>query len=130
MASCGVTAGNVVGWQSVVLENDDLRVVVLPDKGAEIHQIVDLRSGTAILFEAPWGLQEPRAAPLPGSGDDAFMWNYAGGWQELFPSVNEPCRYRGREIPFHGEVARCPGSTRCSRAVAATRACGSGRARG
>ena len=43
-SSCHVTAGDVVGWRSIVLENDDLQVVVLPDKGAEIHQIVDLRS--------------------------------------------------------------------------------------
>ena len=36
------------------------------------------------------------------------MWNYAGGWQELFPSVNEACVYRGERIPFHGEVASLP----------------------
>jgi len=98
----------VRGWRSVALENDVLRVVVLPDKGAEIHQISDPRSGTAVLFEAPWGLQPPGAPPLPGSGEDSFMWNYAGGWQVLFPSVNEPCVYRGRPIPFHGEVASLP----------------------
>jgi hypothetical protein len=108
MASCRAAAGNVAGWQSVVLENDDLQVIVLPDKGAEIHQIVDLRSGTELLFKGPWGLQPPGAPPLPGSGDDPFMWNYAGGWQELFPSVNEACTYRGRAIPFHGEVASLP----------------------
>lgn len=103
-----VTAGEVGGWRSVALENDELRVIVLPDKGAEIHQIVDLRSGTEILFKGPWGLRPPGAEPLPGSGDDAFMWNYAGGWQELFPSVNAACAYRGHEIPFHGEVASQP----------------------
>ena len=91
-----------------MLENDELRVIVLPEKGAEIHQIVDLRSGTPVLFEGPWGLRPPGAEPLPGSGEDAFMWNYAGGWQELFPSVNAACVYRGSEIPFHGEVASLP----------------------
>ena len=103
-----VAAGNVAGWRSVVLENDVVSVVVLPDKGAEIHQIIDLRSGTRILFEGQWGLRPPGAEPLPGSGDDPFMWNYAGGWQELFPSVNEVCTYRGHQIPFHGEVASLP----------------------
>jgi galactose mutarotase-like enzyme len=100
-----VSVGEVAGWRSLVLENDALRVVVLPGKGAEIHQIVDRRSDTGILFEAPWGLPPPGAPPLEGSGDDPFLWNYGGGWQELFPSVNEPCTYRGRAIPFHGEVA-------------------------
>lgn len=107
MAS-GVREGEVVGWGSIVLANDELEVTVLPDKGAEIHQISDVRSGTGILFQAPWGLRPPDAPPLPGSGDDPFMWNYAGGWQELFPSVNEPCVYRGKAIPFHGEVAALP----------------------
>ena len=108
MGSCRVAAGEVAGWRSVVIENDAIRVVVLPDKGAEIHQITELRSGTDLLFEGPWGLRPPGASPLPGSGDDEFMWNYAGGWQELFPSVNEACAYRGKQIPFHGEVASLP----------------------
>ena len=34
-----------------------------------------------------------------------FLANYEGGWQELLPSCNDPCSYRGTEIPFHGEVA-------------------------
>jgi hypothetical protein len=108
MGSCRVVEGEVVGWPSVVLLNDHLEVTVLPGKGAEIHQIVDVATGTGILFQGPWGLRPPGAEPLPGSGDDPFMWNYAGGWQELFPSVNEPCTYHGAPIPFHGEVAALP----------------------
>src|SRR3954468_4385046 len=104
-----VTFGDETGWRSVVLESDALRVVVLPDKGAEIHRLIHRGSGVDVLFHGPWGLQPPGAPPLEGSGDDAFMWNYAGGWQELFPSVNEGCTYRGRQIPFHGEVATLPG---------------------
>lgn len=100
-----VEYGEVAGWRSVVLENEALRVVVLPAKGAEIHSLLDLRTGVELLFKAPWGLRPPGAPPLPGSGGDAFMWNYAGGWQELFPSADEACTYRGRPIPFHGEVA-------------------------
>ena len=103
-----VSFGEETGWRSVVLESDALRVVVLPDKGAEIHRLVDLESGVDVLFHGPWGLRPPGAPPLAGSGDDAFMWNYAGGWQELFPSVNAACTYRGHRIPFHGEVATLP----------------------
>src|SRR5436190_2950932 len=100
--------GEETGWRSVVLESDELRVVVLPDKGAEIHRLVHRESDVDVLFHGPWGLQPPGAPPLEGSADDTFMWNYAGGWQELFPSVNESCAYRGRRIPFHGEVATLP----------------------
>jgi hypothetical protein len=69
---------------------------------------VHRESDVDVLFHGPWGLQPPGAPPLEGSGDDEFMWNYAGGWQELFPSVNESCTYRGKRIPFHGEVATLP----------------------
>jgi hypothetical protein len=106
MASVSVAEEN--GWRSVVLESNELQVVVLPDKGAEIHRLVHRESGIDILFKGPRGLRPPGAPALEGSGDDEFMWNYAGGWQELFPSVNESCTYRGRRIPFHGEVATLP----------------------
>jgi|SRR5581483_856764 len=103
-----VSAGSVAGWESIVLENGALRVTVLPEKGADIYSLVDLRTGVDVLFKGPWGLRPPGAEPLPGSDGDEFMWNYEGGWQELLPSVNEACTYRGRRIPFHGEVASLP----------------------
>jgi hypothetical protein len=107
-AGCRVTTGSASGWQSLVLENDELQVVVLPDKGADIYALVHLATGIDVLFKGPWGLRPPGAPPLDGSGDDEFMWNYEGGWQELFPSVNAACTYRGKRIPFHGEVASLP----------------------
>jgi len=108
MPSCRVSTGTVNGWQSLVLENDELRVVVLPAKGADIYELMHVATGIDVLFKGPWGLQPPGAPALEGSGDDEFMWNYEGGWQELFPSVNEVSTYRGNRIPFHGEVASLP----------------------
>ena len=105
---CRVSIGRVAGWRSLVLESDELRVTVLPDKGADIYEFVDLATSIDVLFKGPWGLQPPGAPPLEGSGDDEFMWNYEGGWQELLPNVNEACTYRGHRIPFHGEVASLP----------------------
>lgn len=108
MRSCRVSTGTVNGWQSLVLENGALRVVVLPEKGADIYELIHVDTGIDVLFKGPWGLRAPGAPPLEGSGDDEFMWNYEGGWQELFPSVNDACTYRGNRIPFHGEVASLP----------------------
>lgn len=108
MSNGRVTTGSVEGWRSLVLENDELRVTVLPEKGADIYELVDLATEIDVLFKGPWGLQPPGAQPLEGSGDDQFLWNYEGGWQELFPSVNEACSHRGNRIPFHGEVASLP----------------------
>jgi len=105
---CSLRTGSLVGWDSVALENDALRVTVLPAKGADIYELVDLRSDIDVLFKAPWGLKSPGAPPREGSGDVEFLWNYEGGWQELLPNANDACSYRGIEVPFHGEVATLP----------------------
>ena len=103
-----VAKGEISGWRAVTLENDSLAVTVLPDKGADIYALVDKTSGLDVLFKAPWGLEPPGAPPREGSGELEFLWNYEGTWQELFPSANDPCRYGGEPIPFHGEVATLP----------------------
>ena len=59
-----VSRGSVAGWESVVLETSELRVSVLPEKGADIYELVDVRTGTDVLFKGPWGLQPPSSPPL------------------------------------------------------------------
>jgi len=103
-----VRESEIGGWRSVTVENEALRLTVLPDKGADIYELVDLASGVDPLFKGPWGLLPPGSAPREGSGDVEFLWNYEGAWQELFPNVNEAASYGGRQIPFHGEVATLP----------------------
>jgi galactose mutarotase-like enzyme len=96
------------GWVELTLENERLRVTVLPEKGADVVSLLHKQSGVDPLFRAPWGLQSPGASPREGSDGHAFLENYAGGWQELFPNAGDPCEYRGETIPFHGEVATLP----------------------
>lgn len=103
-----VREGVVEGWRALTVENDALRLTVLPDKGADMVELVDLRSGIDPLFKGPWGLLPPGSQPREGSGDVEFLANYEGTWQELFPNVNEAASYRGKRIPFHGEVATLP----------------------
>jgi Domain of unknown function (DUF4432) len=105
---CCLSETSVAGWRAIILESGALRAVVLPDKGADLVELVDVASGVDVLFHAPWGLAPPAAAPREGSDGHAFLANYGGGWQELFPSVNGPCERLGETIPFHGEVATLP----------------------
>ena len=98
----------VAGWRAVTLRGERLEVVVLPERGAEIHALRDRESGLDVLFHAPWGIQPPGAEPRGGSDGHGFLERYAGGWQELFPSAGDPTIHRGAEIPFHGEVALLP----------------------
>jgi hypothetical protein len=106
----GIRESLVHGWRAVHLTSDKLEVTVLPGKGADIYAITDLGSGVDPLFTAPWGLQPPGATPRAGSDGTAFLENYEGGWQELFPNTNDPASYRGLSLPFHGEVASLPWS--------------------
>jgi Domain of unknown function (DUF4432) len=100
--------GERAGWRSLTLRNGCVEVTVLPDRGCEIYEFRDRSTGVDVLFKSPWGLQPPGAPPRAGSDGMAFLHNYGGGWQELFPSCNDACIYRGVELPFHGEVAVAP----------------------
>jgi galactose mutarotase-like enzyme len=103
-----VTVGELCGWRSLTLANDEIRVVVLPDKGADVCSFVDLRTGVELLFQAPWGLQPPGSAAREGAERLGFLANYEGGWQELLPNTNDPCTVNGVDHPYHGEVATRP----------------------
>jgi galactose mutarotase-like enzyme len=97
----------VNGHHALFLENNLLRIGVLPEKGADIFDLT-LKSAEhsediQFLMQTPWGLKPTGAQPPLD-----FLENYEGGWQELFPNANDGCQYRGRDIPFHGEVALLP----------------------
>jgi hypothetical protein len=105
LADCCISNEIVAGWRTLVLENDLMQAVLLPDKGADLYRLIHKPSGLDVLYQSHWGLQPPGSQPREGSGEIEFQWNYEGGWQELFPNAHHACIYRGRAIPFHGEVA-------------------------
>ena len=87
----------------VQLENDVLRVTVLPEIGGKISSIVALSTGTARgteLLQPPLVPVVPRPAGLPFDRSDA------SGWDECLPSVSG-CRLAdGRQIQDHGDLWR------------------------
>ena len=93
----------IQGHEALWLENARLRVAVLPRKGADIVAFTHVPTGVEFLMRTPSGLQPPGAAP-----PKHFLENYEGAWQELFPNHSDACTYRGRLVPFHGEVALLP----------------------
>jgi galactose mutarotase-like enzyme len=95
--------GQYRGHAALWLENEFLRVGVLPEKGADIFEFVYRPSGIQILIEMPGGLKPPS-----GSLQGEFLDNYEGGWQELFPNHGDACEFRGQTLPMHGEVALLP----------------------
>lgn len=96
----------------LLLENELLRVGVLPEQGSDIASFLHKPSDTDPLWRSPW--QPPyQAGATPrskGDPDLAFLDRYHGGWQELFPSCGSPALLQGRRLPAHGEVFALPWS--------------------
>lgn len=94
------------GVRAVALENDHVRITILPDKGADIYQWIHKGRGIDVLWKSPWGLRRPGAG-IPSSFDSAVTWIewYPGGWQVLFPNGGNACDYKGVELSFHGEAS-------------------------
>ncbi|MBI1280946.1 MAG: DUF4432 family protein [Anaerolineaceae bacterium] len=106
--TCRITTGSEAGHKALYLENDLLRITVLPEKGADIYTFLHKPSGIDFLWKNPIGLWPPGSPAHDGSADMGFLQNYEGCWQELFPSCNGPTTYNGQTIPFHGEVVTLP----------------------
>lgn len=95
----------LAGWQALTLENDLLRVTLLPEKGSDIVEFVYKPHDLDFLWKAPWGLPPKPDSPLPRDG---FMDFYEGGWQEILPSGGLPNTYSGVEYGLHGELWSLP----------------------
>ncbi|MFC4118587.1 DUF4432 family protein [Nonomuraea zeae] len=97
------------GLRAVVLENERLRVTVVPDKGGDVVEFLHKPTDTDFVWLSPQGLRDPHDH-LQGAADDVaqFIDHYEGGWQEIFPSGGAPSEYRGARLAQHGEVSGLP----------------------
>ena len=83
--------------RTVILENSLLRVVILPEVGARIHQLIFKPLDINLLWNHP--RIAPERIPFGARYDDVWP----GGWDELFPN-NEPGVINGELFPDHGEI--------------------------
>lgn len=91
------TGATVKGVRAIAMENEFLRLVVLPEAGAKIWQIYYKPTGVDLLWNHP--SVAPTRQPLHASYDDTW----SGGWDDLFPS-DEPGEVLGCSVPDHGEL--------------------------
>lgn len=84
------------GCRVLRLENDRLRVDVLPELGGKILHFVQKSE------DRDWLWQHPAIAPalLPNSIN--YDDNFCGGWDDCFPNV-APGQHAGEVYPDHGE---------------------------
>jgi galactose mutarotase-like enzyme len=87
--------------RAIVLENEHLRLVVLPETGAKIHALIDKKRDHDVLWHNP--RLEPRRPVFGQNFDD---W-WSGGWDEVFPTC-DVSTYQGETYPYLGELWSLP----------------------
>src|SRR6187549_2014224 len=85
------------GLRTLILENRQLRVTVLPDLGGKIWSILHKPSDREMLWHNP--RVPPRLAYHGATYDNWFC----GGWDEVFPN-DFPVEIDGEASPDHGEL--------------------------
>jgi hypothetical protein len=86
---------------TVVLENEFIRVVVLVTYGAKIHEFTYKPSNRDFMYHHP---RVECRTPVFGVNIDNW---WTGGMDEAIPT-GHPCSYKGEEYPFLGEVWSLP----------------------
>lgn len=101
------------GLKTVILENKNIRLEILADKGADISSFVHKSSDTEFMFKTPWGIRNPKNN-VPSTGDGASIWldYYEGGWQSVVPHGGYPSKYYGADFGIHGDVNNIPWDTK------------------
>jgi hypothetical protein len=96
------------GIEAVALSNEQIRITVLANKGADIYELIHVPSGVDVMWKSPLGLRAPTHGWFASDSQTAWLEMYEGGWQELFPNGGDACQYKGVELNFHGESSTLP----------------------
>jgi hypothetical protein len=94
---CQNAEETMFGLRVVTLQNDLLRVQLLPEAGGKIWQITYLPLGEDILWN------NSSIAPAKHSMHDSYDDLWSGGWDELFPN-DEETTIGDTRFPDHGEL--------------------------
>lgn len=86
------------GFEVYILNNDEVELAVVPELGAKIVSLKNLRTGREWMWHPPGGLKLFRNHP----GDD-FSKSPLTGADECLPTIS-PCSWQGRTLPDHGEL--------------------------
>lgn len=89
----------------IVLQDGRVLARLDPAHGAEILDLVDLRTGRQLLGRPPFASELPRGGDL-----DEATWtaSYRGGWQLVSPNAGGPCSVDGHDHGFHGRASNDP----------------------
>lgn len=94
--------------QTIILENELLRVMVLPEKGSDIVEFRYKPADLDYLLHLPVTIKNPRADVPSAYSKGTFLDYYSGGWNEILPNGGPAVVYKGAEIGQHGEISLVP----------------------
>jgi Domain of unknown function (DUF4432) len=97
-----------LGYAALVLENDKLRITLLPGKGSDVIQFLYKPLDMDFMWASPPGLQPAGAVKASAGQSNSFLDNYPGGWQEIMPNFGDPCEYKGIKLGLHDEISMLP----------------------
>jgi hypothetical protein len=89
----------------IVLRSEELLTLIDPAHGAEMLELVQLRTGRRLLGRPPFATKPPVAGDLP---EDIWTASYRGGWQLAAPNAGAACRLGDVEHGFHGRASIDP----------------------
>ena len=101
MSARVLDAWSVDGIPALILENAALRIIVLPELGGHVMELVDKPADRNLLWRNP--RTSPRRAPYGANFDD---W-WSGGWDEIFPT-GDRAELNGETLPYMGELWSVP----------------------
>jgi hypothetical protein len=106
---CRVTEFAYRGYEALALQNESLRITVLPGKGSDIIEFLYKPLDVDFMWLSYSGLP-PASACRPDvvGSNGAFLDYYPGGWQEILPNFGEACTYKQAALGLHGEVSLLP----------------------
>jgi galactose mutarotase-like enzyme len=84
----------------IALENAEIGLMIRPDLGGRIDQLVDHQTGHEWLWHSPqYDPSQTRNLSVGASFDE----NWSGGWDEIFPN-DAAGEFQGRNLVDHGEL--------------------------
>ena len=107
--SCQINSGEPInGMTPIYLENDLMKVGVLPDRGGDIFELIYKPNSIAILLRLDKPISNPsRDFSQRRDTLNQFEDHYYGGWQSIFPN-SAPMNYFGAHLGQHGEIWQLP----------------------
>jgi len=93
------------GIEAALLENEHLRITLLPGKGGDILEFRDKKADVDVLWHAEHNWLSPGETSVPESGDGNWMRYYPGGWQLNLPLAGWGGTVSGTSYAAHGESA-------------------------